>query len=112
MPITEGGVVLYNVKINLDVPENSAIMIGMSTSADIIVDEQSNVLLVPDRAIKEDSQGNPVVNVMINEQMQERQVVTGISDGYQTEIISGLSEGEMVLMEIRVKPKENGIGFF
>jgi HlyD family secretion protein len=99
LPITEGGVVLYKVKINLDVPENSAIKIGMSAEADIIIDKRSNVLLVPDRAIEEDSEGNPVVKVMVNEQIQERPVDIGISDGYQTEIVSGLNEGETVVVE-------------
>jgi len=99
LPIEEGGVVLYNAKINLDVPENSAIKIGMSTEADIIIDKRSNVLLVPDRAIEEDSEGNPVVKVMVNEQIQERQVVIGISDGIDTEIVDGLNEGETVVIE-------------
>ena len=99
LPITEGGVVLYNAKINLDVPENSAIKIGMSTEADIIIDKRSNVLLVPERAIEEDSEGNPVVKVMVNEQIQERPVDIGISDGYQTEIVDGLNEGETVVVE-------------
>jgi len=99
LPIEEGGVVLYNAKINLDVPENSAIKIGMSAEADIILDKRSNVLLVPDRAIEEDNEGNPVVKVMVNEQIQERPVDIGISDGYQTEIVDGLNEGETVVVE-------------
>jgi HlyD family secretion protein len=99
LPIEEGGVVLYNAKINLDVPENSAAKIGMSTEADIIIDKRSNVLLVPERAIQKDSEGNPVVKVMVNEQIQERPVDIGISDGYQTEIVSGLNEGETVVVE-------------
>jgi len=98
-PIEEGGVVLYNAKINLAIPENSAIKIGMSAEADIIIDKRSNVLLVPDRAIEEDNEGNPVVKVMIDEQIQERPVVIGISDGYQTEIVDGLNEGETVVVE-------------
>jgi HlyD family secretion protein len=99
VPIEEGGVVLFTIKINLDVPEGSDLRIGMSASADIIIDKRSNALLVPDRAIKQDSQGSPVVKVMINEQTQERAVVTGISDGFETEIVSGLVEGEMILIE-------------
>jgi len=39
-------------------------------------------------------------------------VVTGISDDLETEIISGLTEGEKVLVEIRAKAAEEGIGFF
>ena len=56
---------------------------------------------MPSRAIAKDSQGNPVVNVVVNEQIEERPVVTGISDGFETEIIDGLSEGEVVVVERR-----------
>jgi len=97
VPTTVSGIVMYNVKISLDVPEDSDIKIGMSASADVIINKRSNVLLVPSQAIEGDSQGKPVVKVMVNKQIQERPVVTGISDGSDTEIISGLSEGETVV---------------
>jgi len=96
MPTEVGGVVLYDVKIELNVPEKSGIKAGMSASADIILAKRSNVMLVPDRAITEDSEGRTIVNVMVNEQIEERPVVIGVSDGFDTEIISGLREGEVV----------------
>ena len=68
----------------------------MSATADIIIDERSNVLLIPDRAVKLGSQGNTIVKVAVNGELETRTVVTGISDGFQIEIISGLEEGEMV----------------
>jgi multidrug efflux pump subunit AcrA (membrane-fusion protein) len=101
LPIEEGGVVLYEVKIGFDVPESSGLRRGMTATADIVTDERSNVLLVPNRAIRQDSSGNPVVKIMVGDQTQERAVVTGISDGLQTEIISGLNEGDRVVIESR-----------
>ena len=98
VPILVGGVVLYNVNINLNVPENSGLKVGMSATADIIITQRANVLLVPDRAIGEDDQGNPVVRVVAGEEEQERPVVIGISNGYQTEIVDGLNEGETVVV--------------
>jgi HlyD family secretion protein len=94
---TVSGIVMYNVRINLDLPENSDLKIGMSASADIIIDKRSNVLLLPSEAIKEDSQGNQAVKIMVDKQVQERLVITGISDGSETEILSGLSEDEIVV---------------
>ena len=96
LPTQVSGVVVYAVKIEFNVPEGTGLRIGMSATADIIIAERSNVLLVPDRAIKQDSEGNTIVEVMVNEQIEERIVVTGISDGFQTEIVDGLEEGEMV----------------
>lgn len=97
LPAVEGGVVLYSVKIKFDVPEDSGLRNGMSATADITVARRDSVLLIPDRAIRNDSQGSSLVEVMVNGQIQERMVVTGISDGVRTEIIDGLAEGEMVV---------------
>ena len=108
----ESGLILYKIKIGFDVPEDSGLKAGMSATADIVIDERSNVLLVPDRSIERDSQGNPVVKVMVNEQIEERSVVIGISDGFQTEIVDGLDEGEVVVIERQVKPEPSGPGLF
>ena len=97
VPAVQAGLVTYEVTIALNLPEGSEVKVGMSATADIIIDKRSNVLLVPSRAIKLDSQGNTVVDVMVDGQVQERPVVVGISDGYQTEIVDGLDEGELVV---------------
>ncbi|MFC2014062.1 efflux RND transporter periplasmic adaptor subunit [Chloroflexota bacterium] len=112
LPIEESGVIFYEVKIGFDVPEGSGLLAGMSASVDIIITEQSNVLLVPSRAVEQDSSGNPVVRVMIGEQVEERSVVIGVSDGYQTEIVDGLDAGEVVVIERRVKSETSGGGLF
>ena len=103
MPMEVAGVVLYNVRIDLEVPENSGVKVGMSASADIIVDQRSDVLMVPSRAVKDDEHGRAVVKVMNNEQIEERVVVVGVDDGLRIEIISGLTEGETVVVESRTK---------
>ncbi len=99
VPTVKAGVVTYSVIIDIDIPEGSELKVGMSAEADIVIDERSNVLLVPNRAIKQDAQGNQIVKVMVNEQIKERPVVISISDGFQAEIVDGLSEGEMVVVE-------------
>lgn len=101
----ESGVILYEVTVSFDVSASSGLRSGMSATAEIVTDERSNVLLVPNRAVEYDSQGNPVVKVMVDEQIQEKSVVLGISDGYQTEILTGLHEGDTVVIEITVKPE-------
>lgn len=112
LPMIEAGIVSYEVTIGLNVSEDSELKVGMSATADVIIDERSNVLLVPNRAIKQDSQGNPVVKVMVNEQIQEMPVIIGISDGFQTEIISGLDEGGTVVIETRAKSEPSVPGLF
>jgi len=108
----EAGVVRYSTTVSFNVPEGSALKVGMSATADIIINERRNVLLVPDRAIERDSSGNPMIKVKVGEQIQERPVVIGISDGFQTEIVDGLDEGEIVVVESQTKPTPTeGPGF-
>ncbi len=96
LSVEQAGVVLYEVTIGFAAPQGFGLRAGMSVDADIVITERRDVLLVPDRAIKQDSQGNTVVLVMVDEQIEERTVVTGISDGFQTEILDGLEEGEEI----------------
>ena len=96
LPTVQAGVVLYEIKIDFSILEDSRLRAGMSASADIIINERSNILLVPDRAIGKDSQGRPIVKVIVDGETEERLVVVGLSDGFETEIIDGLSEGEVI----------------
>ena len=99
LPKTQAGVLVYEVTIELDIPPDSALKVGMSATADILITERNNVLLVPNWALKQDSQGNQVVKVKVDEEVEERNVTAGISDGLRTEIVSGLEEGETVVVE-------------
>jgi RND family efflux transporter MFP subunit len=97
VPADVSGIVTYNVRIAFEAPEDSVLKVGMNASADIATNKRSGVLLVPDDALKVDDQGNQFVQVVNEKQVEERTVVTGLTDGKETEIISGLSEGETVL---------------
>jgi len=104
MPIVEAGLVMYDVTIGFDFPQDYNLRIGMSATVDIVINEQSNVLVVPNRSITQDRQGNPVVHVMVDEEseeIEERLVVLGISDDFQTEIVDGLEEGDLVKRQVR-----------
>ncbi|MDP2932185.1 MAG: efflux RND transporter periplasmic adaptor subunit [Chloroflexota bacterium] len=108
LAVQEGGLVQYKVKTRFDVPPGSGLRVGMSATADIVVSEHDNVLLLPNRAVKRDSQGNSVVKIMVNGLVQDKKVVVGISNDFQTEIVSGLSDGDEVIIETRVTPSTGG----
>lgn len=103
VPAATGGVVLYDVTIGLTALEGTDLKVGMSATADIAIGERSNVLLVLTRAIKQDGQGNSIVMVHAGGELQPRPVITGLSDGSRTEILDGLSEGEIVVIEMQAE---------
>jgi len=99
----EAGVILYEIKVGFQAPAGSALKSGMTATAEIVIDERGNVLMVPIRAITKNNAGKSVVSIMVGEEFQEKEVVTGLSDSFQTEIVSGLSEGETVVIERKAK---------
>jgi len=103
LPVVEAGLVSYDVKIAFNVPHNMDIRIGMSATADIVKDDRQNVLLIPNGVINTDSEGNPIVRVVVSTtdgfEVEERPIAIGISDGLQTEVLSGLQEGDVVVLE-------------
>jgi RND family efflux transporter MFP subunit len=101
VPVIQAGLVLYEVTISLVIPADAGVMVGMSATADIMIAQSEDTLLVPERAVGRDEQGNPVVRVSVDGQLEQRAVVIGISDSLQAEILEGLSEGDMVAVEKR-----------
>jgi multidrug efflux pump subunit AcrA (membrane-fusion protein) len=97
VPSKVTGLVLYNVKVEFSVTENSRLQIGMRATADITVDEAINVIKVPSKSVKEDDQGGYFVDVLVERKVEKRPVTIGISNDTETEIITGLDEGEPVL---------------
>lgn len=92
---TSSGVVTYNVYISLVEPPSS-IKPGMTASVAIQTARRDNVITVPTTAIQT-SNGTSYVQVLKNNQATTVQVTTGISDDTNTEITSGLSEGDVVI---------------
>jgi RND family efflux transporter MFP subunit len=101
VPVIAAGLVLYEVTISLVIPADAGVMVGMSATADIMIEQSLDTLLVPERAVGRDEQGNAVVWVSVDGQLEQRAVVVGISDGLKAEILEGLSEGDMVAVEKR-----------
>jgi len=94
------GVVEFPVKISL---ESSEVELkgGLTATADIIVEKHENVLLVPNRSVK-GSPGNYYVEVVIDEEKvttEKRPVALGAQNEQFSEVISGLSEGEKIIVE-------------
>lgn len=89
-------VVDYIVKLTLE-KDDQRWKDGMSSDLDILVAEKTNVLAIPERAVK-DVNGKKQVQLLENKKPVDREVVLGIKgDEGMVEIISGLKEGEQVI---------------
>jgi macrolide-specific efflux system membrane fusion protein len=92
---TTSNVTSYPAIITLD-SGSDQILPNMATTANIITEVKNDVLLVPIAAVKSVN-GQSTVTILTNGQQQTVNVETGISSDTQTEIVSGLTEGEEVV---------------
>lgn len=96
----ETGVVEFPITISLESTEIE-LKGGLTATADVIVEEHKNIIMVPNRAIK-GSPGDYWVEVVIDEKKittEKRPVILGTQNDQFSEVISGLSEGEKVIVE-------------
>jgi multidrug efflux pump subunit AcrA (membrane-fusion protein) len=94
------GVVEFAVTITLD-PTETELKGGLTATADIIVEKHEDVLLIPNRSVK-GSPGDYWVEVVLDEKTmttEKRQVELGIQNEQSSEVTSGLSEGEKIIVE-------------
>ena len=91
-----GGVAKYTVEI--EVPKDENMRIGMNASATIKVEDKQDILLIPSAALQERGDSMFVYTGQSEDGtlQDEVEVETGLSDGSNVEITSGLSEGDTV----------------
>jgi multidrug efflux pump subunit AcrA (membrane-fusion protein) len=104
--ITQQGVVTYEIRIQVQVPQGVQLREGLSATATIVLRQETDVLLIPNAAIGGSFQ-TPLARVMSDGDVEERALVLGNTDGFWTVVREGLAEGETVVMEGQV-PQAGG----
>lgn len=102
---TSSNVVYYPVYVNVDNPEG-LLYPTMTARVSIHVGESKNALVVPLSAVKEDK-GQKVVQCMVNGKAEPVGVETGLSDEDKIEILSGLNEGDQIVVPVKQQTTTN-----
>lgn len=82
----------YRVRISL--PKNNPLMIGMTVENNILIGEKENALIVPSSAVR-----NGFVWVVNNDTVESRKIKMGVKDLERTEIVSGVSDTDVVVKD-------------
>jgi len=106
--IIQDNVVKYVAAIEIGSPYEGLLRPEMTTTVDILL-EPRNVLAIPSKAVKRES-GRNVVYVPGEDDPETRAVRIGWKSGPWTEVVSGLKEGEEVLLEVPNGEQGNGNG--
>lgn len=94
--VSDTNAVYYYANVVVENPDNN-LRIGMTTQNTITIADVKNTLLIPTMTLKK--QNNKVfVSVLTTaNQVEQREVQIGLNDDMNTQILSGLNEGEKVI---------------
>jgi HlyD family secretion protein len=99
--VEKDNVTTFEVRVSIDNP-GGELKANMTANAEILMDEHKGVLSVPENAVIYDNQKNATVEIPDKSQKDGQKKVpvkVGLSDGSKTEIVSGLKEGETVVLQ-------------
>jgi len=99
--VQKDNVTTFEVRVSIDNP-GGELKANMTANAEILLDEHKGVLTVPENAVMYDNQKNASVQVPDSKQkdgVRKVAVKVGLSNGSVSEIVSGLKEGEQVVLQ-------------
>ena len=90
------GVVTYPIQITLRAPPQLQLREGLSATANIVLQQESDVLLIPVTSIA-GTVAQPTVLVDVDGEVMERAVSLGASDGFWMVVTEGVNEGDSLV---------------
>jgi HlyD family secretion protein len=96
---TQDGATLFEVEIELTRDASTTLRAGYSATADIVVRQKKDTLILPERLV-DITGGKSTVEIpgaKEGDPPVKREVATGLSDGLNVEIVSGLQEKDLVV---------------
>lgn len=99
--VDNNGIVSYDVTITLNEDDTLSeykdeIKNNMTTNLEFILKQANEVITVPVDAVYFE-EGIQYVNVLKDDSIEKRKIVTGLTDGVKVEIKEGLSKGEKIV---------------
>ena len=101
MGVEKDNVTTFEVRVSINNP-GGELKANMTANAEILMDEHKGVLTVPENAVMYDGQKNASVEIPDKHQKEGKRkipVKVGLSNGSVTELVSGLKEGDQVVVQ-------------
>jgi HlyD family secretion protein len=99
--VEKDNVTTFEVRVSIDNP-GGELKANMTANAEILLDEHKGVLTVPENAVMYDNQKRASVEVPDKKQKEGKRkipITVGLSNGSVTEVLSGLKEGDQVVLQ-------------
>jgi HlyD family secretion protein len=92
---------LFEVEIELDPSAETVLRAGYSANADLIIREERNVVVVPERLVHFEDDGEAtwveVPGTAPGAEPRRADIEVGLSDGLNIEVVTGLEDGDRVV---------------
>ena len=101
MGVEKDNVTTFEVRVSINNP-GGELKAEMTANAEIVLDEHKNTLMIPEGAIMYDKDKHASVQVpdpKAKDGMRKVALNIGISNGAKTEVLSGLKEGDQVVLQ-------------
>ena len=101
MGVEKDNVTTFEVRVSINNP-GGELKAEMTANAEIILDEHKNVLMIPEGSIiydKDKKASTEVPDPKGKEGKRKVAITIGLSNGAKTEIVSGLKEGDQVVLQ-------------
>jgi HlyD family secretion protein len=101
MGVERDNVVSFEVEVSIDNAKGE-LLASMTANAEIVLELHRNTLIVPEGAVVYDSKRNASVDVLApgsKTGRERRPIKIGVSNGTRTEVLSGLSDGQKVILQ-------------
>lgn len=101
MGVEKDNVTTFEVRVSINNP-GGELKAQMTANAEILLEEHKGILTVPENAVIYDGQKNATVEIPDKKEKDGKRkipVKVGISNGSLTELLSGLKEGDQVVLQ-------------
>lgn len=94
--VENNGANQFEIKAAVRVPDDKMIRSGYSANAEVVLQRAENVIFVQESALEFEGDSSFVYLKSAENTYEKKAVTTGLSDGINIEILSGLKEGDVV----------------
>jgi len=94
--VLENGAVQFEIKADVQLQKDQFIRVGYSANADIVLQRKDQVLAIRESLLQFEGDSAYVEVETAPQVFEKREIKTGLSDGINIEILSGLKPGEKI----------------
>ncbi len=99
--VDKDNVVSFEVEVSID-NSSGELLANMTANAEIVLEQHKNTLIIPEGAVVYDASRNAFADVLApgtKTGRERRPIRIGVSNGTRTEVLSGLTEGQKVVLQ-------------